>query len=82
MMNNFPVDCSHIIAHVNQQCALENRLPTGEEYSFIIENLQQVNTQLLQTIETSNITCVTCARLSNEKEISQRILHSEHLEVM
>jgi len=80
MMNlNISADCSDIIAHVEHQCALDGRQPTREEYVFIIKNLQQVNAQLLQTIETLNI---RCALLSEDRDTSQRILHNKHLEVI
>ena len=68
---NISFDCSEVIAEVNQRCTLEGRQPTVEEYDFVIDCLRQANTQLLQMNE----------RLSHDREISQKLFHTEHLEV-
>ena len=80
------VDCSEIIAQMLQQCSLEGRQPTGEEYELIISNLQQVNVQLQQAIiqvqQDKNELEIYCTRSSHDRETALRILHTEHLEVV
>ena len=80
------VDCSEIMARILQQCSLEDRQPTGEEYELIISYLQQVNVQLQQGIiqvqQEKNELEINCTRSSHDREIALGILHTEHLEVV
>ena len=73
------LDCSEVVALVEQRCASENRQPTEEEYKLLIHYYQQANSQLIQMNEALNI---QCAHLSNDGVITLNILHKEHLEVV
>ena len=91
-MMSISVDCSDIITQVDQQCRLEGRQPTQEEYNFIISYLQQTNVHLQQTImqlqqdknelARKNETLDSKFVLSlQDKEKSLELLPNEHLEV-
>ena len=91
-MMSISVDCSDIITQVKQQCKLEGREPTGEEYDFVISCLQQVNVQLQQAsvqlqkdnneLAHKNETLDSKFALSlQDNENSLELLHNKHLEV-
>ena len=92
-MMSISVDCSEIIAQVDQQCRLEGRQPAQEEYNLIISCLRQVNVELQQTImqlqqdknelEHQNQTLNSrCALFSQNRESSLELLRNKHLEVV
>ena len=87
------VDCSEIIDQLNQQCGLECRQPTRQEYEFVISSLQQVNLQLQEAImqlqqdknelaHNNEILDSKCAQLSQDSQNSLELLRKEHLKVV
>ena len=77
------VDCSEIITQIHQQCSLEGRQPTGEEYNHVIICLQEANMQLVQhkaqLVQMNETLNSRCTRLSEDREIAQEILRKKIL---
>ena len=82
---NYSIDCSEIIAQLELQCAQENRQPTGDEYNFIITQLQQANMQLIQCIiklqQDKETVDSRCANLLKDRGTNQDIIGKQNREV-
>ena len=82
---NYSIDCSEIITQVELQCIQENRLPTGDEYNFIITQLRSANMQLLQFIiklqQDKETVDNRCRHLLIDRETNQNIIMEKNQEV-